>query len=100
MPNQTIEMCNYAISRNWKALKFTTRQTLANCKIAVRQHWAALEFAKCQNNEICEMALSRNNKAYKFIRLSQKRKDQICINVLDKPIHDGLRSSILRFLSN
>jgi DNA-binding XRE family transcriptional regulator len=66
--NQTLEMCEIALSKSWQAIKYVKNQTPKLSEIAAKKNWRALEFIKRQTPEICKHAFENDWHSIQFIQ--------------------------------
>jgi DNA-binding XRE family transcriptional regulator len=66
--NQTLEMCEIAISKSWQAIKYVKNQTPKLCEMVAKKNWRSLEFIKKQTPEICKNAFENDWHSIQFIQ--------------------------------
>ena len=66
--NQTLEMCEVAVSKSWQAIKYVKKQTPKLCEMAAKKNWRSLEFIKKQTPDICKSAFENDWHAIQFIQ--------------------------------
>lgn len=90
--DQTDEMMDIAVKKNWKNLKYVREQTRGMCMHAVIRNWEAIGLVRKFDAELCRMAIRQNGRALLMIKFdSIEDKDErdrayerLCLFALDE----------------
>ena len=80
VPEQTPDLCKFAIEHDFRALKYVKKQTHDLCKFAIEHDFRALKYVRDQTSELCELAINQNIIALKYVKKQTPESCEIYIN--------------------